>query len=73
MLSVSLPGCTTKPEPKTSDDDRGCYVGLVPEAASLVWVWQWAPKARPGDVLITRACLDQQHEAAMNDVRRMLR
>jgi hypothetical protein len=68
---ASLLGCTGRLPPK-GDDDRACYLGVVtPE--TLATVQAWVPLAKPGDLLVSRACDDSQTEQTLNEIRRMTR
>lgn len=67
---VSFSGCTAPLLPSAADDGRNCYLGVV-SAKDLPMIRVWAPKAEPGDLLVSQSCDEMQTEELLNDIRRM--
>jgi len=71
LIVFLLTACST-PIPLGHDSERPCYLAVVtPENVATVILW--APNAKPGDLLITRACDEEKTELLMNSVRRNTR
>jgi len=65
--------CATKSAPSFPADERGCYLGVVPDDPLVVEaVKAWAPAAKPSDRLVSPACDDAKDEDLFNLTRRLL-
>jgi len=67
---VSFSGCTAPLLPSGDDGGRNCYLGMV-SAKDVPTIRLWAPKAEPGDLLVSQSCDEMQTEELLNDIRRM--
>lgn len=74
MLSMLMSaGCARKLPPSIPADDRGCYVGVVPDDATQVSAIKvWAPRAQAGDLVITPACDQAREDELTNWAKRWL-
>lgn len=64
--------CSPKPVILSTADERGCIVGIVPDG-ELPFLTVWAPRARPGDLVVNATCVAQQDDDTVREIRRLTR
>lgn len=72
LLVMSGFGCAPNPRP-ASPDGRGCYVAILTDEQSAWLFLHYSIQAKTGDVLLSRACVDDDIEGVVNEVRRLTR
>lgn len=72
LLGTASIGCGTKPAPRPTDG-RPCWLAILSDEQAGYFFLHYSIPARAGDLLITRACVDQELEDATNEVRRLTR